>query len=146
MEEIIEVISLEFKEPNPIALEESVDERIVPIHEIADIYINGENLLTYLYGYTEEKLLYEDVVGAIIRAMLRDFHYEPYKVKTAWLYDCSSCYRCYTIETDVYFLSHFVIWRYFYFPYSVKKTVLIFPLEVYLKGYETLKELARKKV
>jgi len=143
MEEIIEVYNFEFREPNPKALAESVDERYVPIHEIADIYINGKNLILFLYDYKNEKHLYEDIVGATIPSMLKDFCYEPYKVKTAWLYECSGCYRCYPIETDVYFLSTFVVWRYFYFPYKVRKTVLVFPLEVYLKGYETLKKVAR---
>ena len=143
MEEIIEVTHFEFREPNPIALEENVCEMYVPVWMIADIYINGKNLILHLYGYEDEKQLYEDIVGATIPSMLRDFYYEPHKVKTAWLYECSGCYRCYTVETDVYFLSNLVVWRYFHFPYSVKKTVLIFPLEVYLKGYETLKELAK---
>ncbi|NPB04822.1 MAG: hypothetical protein GXO08_00340 [Aquificae bacterium] len=145
MDELIEVKSLEFCEPSAAALEKSVDERFVPTHLIADVCVNGRNLISLLYGVEGDENLYEEVVGAAVSSLLWELKFEPGKVKTVRLYDCSSCYRCYPIETDAYFLSRSVVWRYFHFPYSVRKTVLIFPKEVYLKGYETLRKLARRK-
>ena len=63
MERFIEVEQFEFKKIPPLANEE-VDERIVPIDWIADIYINGKNLICEITACGRGINPYEDLIGS----------------------------------------------------------------------------------
>jgi hypothetical protein len=143
MERFIEVKHFEFKKVSPLAYE-GVDERIVPLEWIVDIYINRRNLICEVTACGKEINPYEDLIGSAVPYFLELLKYKYRRVRTVELYNCSGCYQCYPVSTDVYFYKHFVVWRYLLYPYRVRKVNFIFPLEVYLQGYKTLLGLAKE--
>lgn len=145
MEEIVEVQHFDFKKPSRKLLKEAeINPSIIPIEDLVDIYINGQNLLDWDFYSDSKGNPYEMYVGLTVNYFLRQLKYEYKTVRSVELYNCSGCYMCDPIFADVYFYKNFVVWRFPKFWKTNRKVNFIFPLEVYLKGYKTLEGLARR--